>query len=201
MKFLSWRWVFFYTMLVTRGSLITEAKQERDGRVDVKYTSPRDLPNYEPYQLNGYDHKCEKIEIDYCKNFGYNFTRMPNTLGMERQIEAKMQLDSYKPLVESKCSDQLLFFLCATYLPMCHELRPNIPILPCEGWCWQEYEKCNHVLNSFSHYWPEILNCSQFPARNGNESMCMEGKKEESNPSETTDRLITAPGYGSCRFE
>ena len=167
----------------------------------VSFESKRNPPRHGQLLYDDFDRKCDKIQVDYCKNFGYNRTRMPNVHGMERQTEAKMELDTYKPLVETKCSDQLQFFLCAVFLPMCHELRPDKPILPCEGWCWMEYNKCNRVVESFGYNWSEKLNCSQFPDKNGNDSMCMEGPKVKADPSNNPVSSATNPMNGFCRFK
>ena len=149
-----------------------------------------------------YSYNCEPIDVEYCKNKGYNFTRMPNTLGLDRQHQAKMQLDTYKALVEVNCSSELQFFLCAVYLPMCHnKLGPGKAIVPCQGWCRAEKYKCSAVLKSFDIPWPEALNCSQFPQYNGHEDqMCMEGPKPvPQNHPQTTTRAVTSLVDSTCR--
>lgn len=135
--------------------------------------------NSESYSSYEADKFCQAIDIDKCKNLGYNLTRMPNSFGQERQIDAKMGLDSFLPLVETNCSNQLAFFLCAVHFPMCNERVRIGPILPCQSMCKAVENRCRNVLVSFGYDWPSSLNCSQFPRENGNGTMCMEGSGDE----------------------
>ena len=165
-----------------------------------------DFISTEKSARSSYDHvsyMCEPIDIEYCKNIGYNFTRMPNTLGFNRQIEVEMQLKTYEPLVQIGCSQELHFFLCAVFAPMCHtKLEPDKAILPCEGWCRAEQSKCKKVMKSFGIEWPKILNCSQFPAQNGvNDLMCMEGKQpRRAQPHATTFPSTATTDSSYCRY-
>ena len=125
------------------------------------------------------DGLCEPIDIEKCKNLGYNMTKMPNALKHYRQIHAKMDLDSYLPLVETNCSKKLAFFLCAVHFPMCNERVPTERIMPCESMCNAVSKRCRIVLKSFGYDWPKTLDCSKFPKENGNGTLCMEDSGEE----------------------
>jgi len=125
------------------------------------------------------DVRCEKIEIERCQNLGYNFTKMPNVLNQTRQVVAEMELNTFVPLIETNCSKQVLFFLCAVYVPMCNERIPKKPILPCENMCRAVEERCEGIMISFGFKWPEALRCSRFPRQNGNGTLCMEGNEED----------------------
>ena len=152
----------------------------------------------EPYI---YGYSCERIDVEYCKDFGYNFTRMPNTLGHQRQDKAKLQLDTFEALVDVNCSAELQWFLCAVYLPMCdsRRLKPSDVILPCQGWCVAEQSKCNKVMASFEIDWPDALNCSQFLPYNGYDKlMCMEGPVRRL--LQTTSPPVTTPVNDFCRY-
>ena len=126
------------------------------------------------------DARCDKIDIERCQNLGYNFTKMPNALGHERQVDAEMELDTYVPLIETNCSKQVLFFLCAVYVPMCNERIPKEPILPCANMCRAVESRCERIMISFGFKWPQALECSRFPKQNGNGTLCMEGSEDES---------------------
>ena len=118
--------------------------------------------------------KCEPIKVDLCLYLEYNVTGMPNLLGHETQHEAEEQLRTFTPLVQYGCSPRLVFFLCSAYLPMCTEKVPR-PIGPCRALCESVRLPCQEILNKFGFPWPVNLNCSKFPRRNDQETMCMEG--------------------------
>lgn len=90
-------------------------------------------------QLLNEDGKCERLEQKACLALGYNFTKMPNSYGSERQKEALMEMDTYKPLIQLRCSDELVPFLCSVFFPMCNAKIPASigkikyiePYMPC----------------------------------------------------------------------
>ena len=145
------------------------------------------------------DARCEPIEIKKCQNLGYNYTRMPNGLGQERQVDADMELNTYVPLIETNCSRQVLFFLCAVYVPMCNQRIPTKPILPCESMCRAVEMRCEGILVSFGFEWPENLNCSRFPRQNGNGTLCMEGSEDEPIVRPPLSPGETQPVHTNCK--
>lgn len=118
--------------------------------------------------------KCETIDIALCHGLGYNVTGMPNLVGHETQQDAKLQLQTFKPLIQYGCSTQLHFFLCSVYVPMCTE-KVVQPIGPCRPMCENVRERCQPVLQEFGFSWPGALNCSLFPVVNDVNYMCMDG--------------------------
>ena len=56
---------------------------------------------------------CEPIKIEFCRHIGYNLTGMPNLANNNLQADAKMELETYMPLVRFQCSNELQFFLCS----------------------------------------------------------------------------------------
>ena len=104
-----------------------------------------------------------------------------------------MELDTYQALIQINCSSQLTFFLCAVVVPMCDERYPK-PIVPCQSFCRNIEASCRQVVESFGFPWPEYLNCSNFPAQNTRETMCMEGEKQPERPKSTV-----SPQLSRCR--
>lgn len=47
------------------------------------------------------------------------------------QEEAGLEVHQYWPLVEIKCSDDLKFFICSLYVPICMEDYPDGTVPPC----------------------------------------------------------------------
>ncbi|KAL8572301.1 hypothetical protein ACOMHN_019241 [Nucella lapillus] len=121
---------------------------------------------------------CEAIRFPMCKGLGYNVTGMPNLVGHRDQQDASLQLQTFTPLIQYGCSNQLKFFLCSVYVPMCTE-KVMEPIGPCRPMCESVRRRCQPVLNEFGYPWPALLNCSKFPARNDQNHMCMDGPGEE----------------------
>ncbi|VDD82311.1 unnamed protein product [Mesocestoides corti] len=116
-----------------------------------------------------------RIEIPECKNRFYNFTAFPNLVGQETQMDARHQLQTFKPLITYKCSNHLAFFLCSVYAPMC-DVNTNHLIGPCKPLCERVRKRCSPVLKIFNFDWPANLNCSRFPEKNTvGGTMCMEG--------------------------
>ncbi|EUB58859.1 Frizzled-4 [Echinococcus granulosus] len=116
-----------------------------------------------------------RIEIPECKNLFYNFTAFPNLVGQETQLDARHQLQTFKPLITYKCSNHLAFFLCSVYAPMC-DVNTNHLIGPCRPLCERVRKRCSPVLKIFNFDWPANLNCSRFPEKNTvGGVMCMKG--------------------------
>ena len=135
--------------------------------------------------------KCVPITIKMCKDVGYNLTRMPNLVGHELQKDAELQLQTFTPLIQFGCSSQLKFFLCSVYAPLCTE-KIDVPIGACRPMCERVRSKCEPVLNKFNYPWPASLNCSQFPPRNDQHTMCMPGPASE----EDEEEIGGSPGHG-----
>ena len=121
---------------------------------------------------------CEPIRFEMCKGLGYNVTGMPNLVGHRDQQDASLQLQTFTPLIQYGCSNQLKFFLCSVYVPMCTE-KVMAPIGPCRPMCESVRRRCQPVLNEFGYPWPTALNCSKFPPHNDQNHMCMDGPGEE----------------------
>ena len=76
---------------------------------------------------------CEPIKVQLCHGIGYDLTGMPNLASNGLQADAKYELETFAPLIQSGCSSQLQFFLCSVYVPMCAKevARQQHVIGPC----------------------------------------------------------------------
>ncbi|VDK22102.1 unnamed protein product [Taenia asiatica] len=146
-----------------------------------------------------------RIEIPECKNLFYNFTAFPNLVGQESQLDARHQLQTFKPLITYKCSNHLAFFLCSVYAPMC-DVNTNHLIGPCRPLCERVRKRCSPVLKIFNFDWPANLNCSRFPEKNTvGGVMCMRGPDipedfEEPSSSRTEDSDVEKGGRVSIEI-
>lgn len=121
-----------------------------------------------PFSMSDYSTKrsvCKPIPstMGLCHNVGYREMRLPNLLGHDTLKEAQQQAGSWVPLVSKHCHRDTKKFLCSLFAPVClSELLE--PIRPCMSLCEGVRDGCVPVMSAFGFPWPEMLNCSQFPA-------------------------------------
>ncbi|XP_078354454.1 low-density lipoprotein receptor-like [Oculina patagonica] len=120
--------------------------------------------------------RCCEITIPLCQGVGYNFTSFPNFLRQRTQEEAALELNKFFPLVKVGCSDDLAFFLCSVYAPVCTPFQTPVP--PCRSICYSAKHGCEASMKRFGFTWPEILTCSKFP-RLGEEICIASNKSSE----------------------
>lgn len=106
---------------------------------------------------------CEAIRIRLCQSMPYNITQFPNLLHHSTQTNANLVLDQFQPLVESNCSQLLVFYLCSLFVPVCpiHFRQEVIP--PCRRVCQTARTGCEPVLARFNLSWPVELGCDDLP--------------------------------------
>ncbi|XP_040578640.1 frizzled-4-like isoform X2 [Lepeophtheirus salmonis] len=122
---------------------------------------------------------CEPIKIEACQLWGYNETSMPNLANHVKQADAKVEFDTFAPLMDSGCSNELPFFLCAIYTPMCAPLFPSAVVVgPCRPLCEKVRANCEPLLNKMGFSWPQHFECSLFHPENKEHEMCMKGPGE-----------------------
>ena len=127
---------------------------------------------------------CEPIKIDLCRNIGYNLTGMPNLANNILQADANMELETYMPMLKFQCANELQFFLCSVYVPICtgDEGVAKTLIGPCRPMCERVKSGCLPLLKEVKLPWPEHLKCSKFPEKNDMNHMCMEGPGKDAPP-------------------
>ena len=105
--------------------------------------------------------RCEAITIPLCQDVPYNMTIMPNLLNHQRQEDAGLEVHQFYPLVKVQCSEDLQYFLCSMYAPVCTLLESALP--PCKSLCLSARNGCESLMNKFGFSWPDSLSCEQFP--------------------------------------
>lgn len=106
---------------------------------------------------------CETINIPMCQAMQYNMTRMPNLLHHSTQLNAMLAIEQYQILVDQNCSDVLLFFLCAMYVPICTMEFQLDAIPPCKGVCEKARQGCEPLMLRHNTSWPSHLSCDGLP--------------------------------------
>lgn len=122
---------------------------------------------------------CQKITVPLCQGSGmkYNLTRLPNHIGHTDQAAIRhfTEQNELTYLVSTKCSSDLVFFLCATLVPICvNDRRFQTPPMapPCRNLCEKVYNDCISSMRKRKFLWPRNLKCSGLP--NHATGMCIE---------------------------
>ncbi|XP_069841291.1 secreted frizzled-related protein 3 [Dendropsophus ebraccatus] len=106
---------------------------------------------------------CEPVRIPMCKSMPWNMTKMPNHLHHSTQANAILAIEQFEGLLATECSQDLLFFLCAMYAPICTIDFQHEPIKPCKSVCERARTGCEPILIKYRHTWPESLACEELP--------------------------------------
>ncbi|XP_028659775.1 secreted frizzled-related protein 4-like isoform X1 [Erpetoichthys calabaricus] len=106
---------------------------------------------------------CEPVRIPMCHSMPWNITRMPNHLHHSTQENAILAIEQYEELVNTECSTDLRFFLCAVYAPICTIEFMHDPIKPCKSLCQRARDGCEPIMRQYNHNWPESLACDDLP--------------------------------------
>lgn len=117
--------------------------------------------------------RCEEITIPMCRGIGYNMTKFPNEMNHETQEEAGLEVHQFWPLVEIKCSQDLKFFLCSMYTPICIE-DYHKPLPVCRSVCERARKGCEPIMEKYSFKWPQRMLCENLPKHGDPENLCME---------------------------
>uniref|UniRef100_A0A3B5MWH9 Frizzled related protein n=1 Tax=Xiphophorus couchianus TaxID=32473 RepID=A0A3B5MWH9_9TELE len=106
---------------------------------------------------------CEPVRIPLCRSMPWNMTKMPNHLHHSTQDNAVLAIEQFEGLLGTGCSQDLLFFLCAMYAPICTIDFQHEPIKPCKAVCERAKSGCEPVMKRYNHSWPDSLACGELP--------------------------------------
>ncbi|CAG2111130.1 unnamed protein product, partial [Medioppia subpectinata] len=120
--------------------------------------------------------RCEEISIPMCRGIGYNYTVMPNQFHHDTQEEAGLEVHQFWPLVEIQCSDDLRFFLCSMYAPICmDDYSGRLPA--CRSVCERAKHGCAPIMRHYGFAWPERMDCNDLPLYGDKQLLCMDSKE------------------------
>ena len=107
--------------------------------------------------------KCASVPA-ICGNLpssNYTKMRLPNMFNHSRFEDVEKDIGIWLPLLPStvcNAGDQLRYFLCFTYAPVCVDKL----ISPCKSLCETVRDSCDPVMRQNSNYsWPSFFNCNQ----------------------------------------
>ena len=122
--------------------------------------------------------KCFPLSIPQCKQLGYNSTSYQRTI---YNSDAPDTAARYLVFFENElCYEDLLFFICTLYNPVCMENHDQI-ILPCRTECRKTKHHCKDTLKKFNMQWPTELKCTTLP--NYQTDVCLTRESMVSQPS------------------
>jgi len=107
--------------------------------------------------------KCHPLTIPMCKRLGYNMTSYSRNIYDEPTNEKAEMAGKYLKLFENEiCYEDLLFFVCTLYNPICMQNHQQV-ILPCRTECRNVKRHCKDTFKKFKIEWPTRLKCNGLP--------------------------------------
>ncbi|XP_030065332.1 secreted frizzled-related protein 3 isoform X1 [Microcaecilia unicolor] len=141
---------------------------------------------------------CEPVRIPMCKPMPWNMTKMPNHLHHSTQANAILAIEQFEGLLDTQCSPDLRFFLCAMYAPICTIDFQHEPIKPCKSVCERARAGCEPVLIKYQHVWPESLACEELPVYDQGVCISPEAIVTADGPDSMPDFPMDS-NNGNCR--
>lgn len=147
---------------------------------------------------------CEPLNVEQCRNVGYNVTGIPNIFGDTSQVDIEHKLMEINVLLTATCAEPVRLFFCSMYAPMCSPQTRSL-ITSCRPLCEYVTEQCRPTAERFGKKWLSMWNCSQFHANNNEEgNMCMPGPSPYYNLTSILTTASTATEtthYGRMTFK
>ena len=159
------------------------------------------------------EYTCENItQIEFCSEVGYSTASFPNYRDQFSQTSASSELENFRALAQSVCSNAVVHFLCSVYAPFCDPSKPDIRVPPCRELCEHVRLGCEPPVVQFGLSWPPHLECSQYPSRTDNDLVfCPDNIAELTiplnirtnappNETEPTTTVTTTSAPRTCPF-
>ena len=121
---------------------------------------------------------CQPITgVALCLFVPWPNASFPNLREHRTQSEANAEINVFQPLVDHRCSNAIVQFLCAVYTPACIEGPYGTRTLkPCRGHCEYVRSTCEPLMKKGGFDWPPHFECSNFPEEGSRDldSLCLE---------------------------
>lgn len=126
-------------------------------------------PVVDPVLPAGLEHtRCERNLLPICQNLTMNTGFLPNMFLQKTQQQIGEEMDQFRDLFDSHCSEHLPFFMCGIYMPFC--VNAEVPFsLPCSEVCEEVEQRCTPVLQRiYRLLWPSKFECQRYPSAASN---------------------------------
>ncbi|XP_050399430.1 secreted frizzled-related protein 4 [Patella vulgata] len=107
---------------------------------------------------------CQRNEHDFCQGLNFPLGMLPNMFLQCSKQDIHRELDEYRVLIDSGCSEHLAFLLCGIYQPFCTRAE-NPFALPCREICELVKSDCESTYSRLfgGLPWPGKLQCHRYP--------------------------------------
>lgn len=150
-----------------------------------------------------YQRKCEEIYLPVCKEIRVNNNNV-STSSSSSTVSKVLNNNSHQMdqeiyqcwnLMRVNCSDDLKFFLCSMYTPMCEEDHQSVlPIY--RSVCERVKSDCEVEIFKFGFPWSEFMDCNIFPSYGLMDKLCLDNNsdniKEVSTLSTTSSPVLSS---------
>lgn len=131
--------------------------------------------------------RCFPLELDYCKKLGYNMTTYPNIFKHWSVKDVKIDVISFRELVDAECFRHAYDFICQILQPPCKKgVTEDEMILPCRSFCRDFMAGCGNRLQGKIK---EFLDCSKFPEFGENTCITKPGCVDELQSKALSPRI------------
>ncbi|XP_064555858.1 uncharacterized protein LOC135440544 isoform X3 [Drosophila montana] len=157
-----------------------------DETTEPTTTTPRPLPR-----------RCEPLQLNYCRNVGYNVTTYPNMLGHATYEQVVEDVIVFRELVDGECFREAYDFVCRLLQPPCE--THGISQQPTPGAICREY--CEAFMAGCGGRLParfrQHFDCERFPESTGTQS-CQQKPHCVGDMQSNVQSPRLCDGYADC---
>ncbi|XP_062141765.1 uncharacterized protein LOC133849595 isoform X2 [Drosophila sulfurigaster albostrigata] len=157
-----------------------------DETTEPASTTPRPVPR-----------RCEPLQLNYCRNVGYNVTTYPNLLGHANYDQVADDVIVFRELVDGECFREAYDFVCRLLQPPCETHGISVAPTPgaiCREYCEAFMAGCGGRLPArFRHH----FDCERFPESTGTQS-CQQKPHCVGDMQTNVQSPRLCDGYADC---
>ena len=119
---------------------------------------------------------CQSVNNSVCGSLHTRYmTIFPND-NFDSEEEADLHFQSFEPIINNTCSDQLKFLICGSHYPVCiPDVQDSSKVntyYPCKSVCRKVRRNCEQLLIENDATWPDLLDCDNFTSKR--DGICIE---------------------------
>ncbi|XP_062618436.1 frizzled-6-like [Saccostrea cucullata] len=123
---------------------------------------------------------CERNTFRVCENLSPPIRTLPNMFLQSDERLIEIEMNQYRPLLQTQCHENLQFLLCGTFAPFCQSDQQPF-VQPCRETCEAVKTACLETFRGLygGLPWPAKLQCHRYPS-GGAQSLCAAPNDAES---------------------
>ncbi|XP_030378692.1 uncharacterized protein LOC115627212 [Scaptodrosophila lebanonensis] len=141
--------------------------------------------------------RCEPLQLNYCRNVGYNVTTYPNLLGHASYEEVAADVIVFRELVDGECFREAYDFVCRLLQPPCDSHGSGLEPTPgsiCREYCEAFMLGCGGRLPA---RFKQHFDCERFPESTGTQS-CQQKPHCVNDMQTNVQSPRLCDGYADC---